>query len=59
LAQTSSLTSEAARRYATALFDMAKESGSLAEIQTSFEGFAKTLASNEDLALRKPNFQIY
>lgn len=50
MAQTSSLTSEAARRYATALFDMAKESGSLAEIQASFEGFAKTLASSEDLA---------
>ena len=50
MAQTSSLTSEAARRYATALFDMAKESDTLAEIQTSFEGFAKTISDSEDLS---------
>jgi len=50
LAQTSSLTSEAARRYATALFDLAKTNGNLAEIQTNFESFAKAISDNDDLS---------
>ncbi len=50
MAHISALTSEAARRYASALFDLAQESGSLADIHTQFSGFAKVLAESEDLS---------
>jgi len=50
LAQTSSQTSEAARRYAKALFDLAKDHGNLAEIHTAFSGFVETAASNAELS---------
>ncbi len=50
MAQTSSLTSEAARRYAKALFDMAKDSDTLAEIHQSFAGFADAISQSPDLS---------
>lgn len=50
MAQTSSLTSEAARRYATALFDLAKTDGALTSIHESFSGFAKTVSDSRDLS---------
>lgn len=53
------LTSEAARRYASALFDLAQSGGQLAAVQSAFAGFAKTVASNEDLSrlLASPLFK--
>lgn len=50
MAQTSSLTSEAARRYASALFDLAQDSGQLADIHAGFASFAATVAGSEDLS---------
>lgn len=50
LAQTSSPTTEAARRYASALFDLAQEGGDLAGVHESFAGFTKAIADNEDLS---------
>lgn len=50
MAQTSSLTSEAARRYAKALFDLAKDSGSLSDIHARFAGFADMVSKNADLS---------
>lgn len=50
MAQTSSLTSEAARRYAKALFDMAKDNASLAEIHQNFADLARTISQSPDLA---------
>ena len=50
MAQTLSTINEAARRYASALFDLAQDSGQLAEINTRFADFAATIADNEDLS---------
>ncbi len=44
------LTSEAARRYASALFDLAQSGGQLSAVQSAFAGFAKTVAGNDDLS---------
>ena len=44
------LTSEAARRYASALFDLAQSGGHLASIQSAFSGFADTVSKSEDLS---------
>lgn len=50
MAQTLSPTTEAARRYASALFDLAQEGGELAEVNTSFADIAATISDNEDLS---------
>lgn len=50
MAQTSSQTSEPARRYAKALFGLAQEHGALAEVHSAFAGFAETVDSSDDLA---------
>ena len=50
MSQTASQSSEAARRYATALFDLAKDKGALAEIHASFAQFAETISGSDDLS---------
>jgi len=45
-----SQTSEAARRYASALFDLAQENGVLADVQTAFSRFAETVSGSKDLS---------
>lgn len=50
MAQTSSRTSEAAQRYAAALFDLAKIDGSLTDIQSIFADFAKVIATSKELS---------
>jgi len=44
------LTSEAARRYASALFDLAQSGGQLSAIQSAFSGFAETVSKNDELS---------
>ncbi|MEO0982963.1 MAG: ATP synthase F1 subunit delta [Pseudomonadota bacterium] len=53
-----SLTSEAAQRYANALFELAQDKGQLADINTSFADFAALARDNEDLSrlLASPRF---
>ena len=45
-----STASEAARRYAGALFELAQDSGQLADIHRDFAGFAALLRGNADLS---------
>ena len=58
LAQIKSTTSESARRYAKALFDLAQEKGVLADIHREFAAFAKTVSGNKDLTrlISSPTF---
>ena len=42
--------SAAAKRYASALFDLAQNSGALSDIHREFEGFAELISSNDDLS---------
>lgn len=50
LAQTSSPTTEAARRYASALFDLAQEGGDLAGAHADFADITSTINASEDLS---------
>jgi F-type H+-transporting ATPase subunit delta len=42
-------TSEAAQRYATALFELAQEKGALAAVYKDFQGFAASVRASKDL----------
>ncbi len=50
MAQIKSTTSESARRYAKALFDLAQEKGVLADIHREFAAFTETVAQSKDLS---------
>ena len=45
--------SEAARRYASALFDLAQDKGALAEVHKDFQAFAELPKESKDLAIRR------
>ncbi|MEM8634567.1 MAG: ATP synthase F1 subunit delta [Pseudomonadota bacterium] len=45
-----SQTSEAARRYASALFDLAQEKGVLADVYAAFARFSETVSGSKDLS---------
>ena len=45
-----SQTSEAARRYASALFDLAQEKGVLADVHAAFTQFSETVTGSKDLS---------
>ncbi len=53
-----STASEAAQRYASALFELAQDTGQLADIHRDFEGFAELVRDNADLVrlVRSPAF---
>ncbi len=50
-ASTTTHASEAARRYASALFELAQEQGALATVHKDFKAFAEMIKSSSDLAL--------
>ena len=50
MAQITSTTSESARRYAKALFDLAQEKGVLADVHRDFAEFTGMISENKDLA---------
>ncbi|MEM7508804.1 MAG: F0F1 ATP synthase subunit delta [Pseudomonadota bacterium] len=50
MSDTSTLTSSAAGRYATALFDLAKEEGTLETVETDLNALGTALADSEDLS---------
>ena len=58
MAQITSTTSESARRYAKALFDLAQDKGVLADLNREFTAFAGAIAENKDLArlIASPTF---
>ena len=49
-ASSASQSSEAAQRYASALFDLASKAGDLSGVHTAFEGFITASQDNEDLS---------